>query len=618
MVRCCSQRKYPFGTRRCQLLNSSSIWFCRVIGVLLCVAAIGEKILFGTLFVPYVLTLVSVSIILSKNASVLNCFPKAFLFISFYFEVILVAGVFIPVFKSEVMGNLIVAMPMMLSVSLAFNRISTNAKPRNYSLALFTGPTIFISFATFAYTKFGGVLTWAMSGDSRNHVYQMRAVIDRGGIVLFNGYPALANGIASLLGGWQYNSDAVGGGHLGTEIHILGLTSALSLVICSVFSGLFIENNPRKGCIQVSYFVAVISLIPISQFFLNTYFTEGFFPSSFSLAVLLAVLYEVTRSNSTSASKFLSCIMGSALILLTFPLLITVLLPCFFLTFYVHFSSKSLTASLIGQSMRKIQLLVWLIIPVLLIEIESKVPSVKTYVYLHLNNYGRISPIDNWGLWALTLSAFLALIFASRKTESFSALTFIIGTVSIQFSIILDRLLEADYYLNKFIWLSTSLMLILNMVLAAIFFSAANTLIKKLIPSFVFMALFALATIPLLQDFPLKPNLFTMVSSPKYPSIRDAHLITDINSKNPRSIFWRVSADYEATQIIDIWMTLGFDFDKGAFLWGYNSDVFSLDSVCDFAKKNQPATIWVVSKEVQTLARALCNTHGVLIKVIEM
>jgi hypothetical protein len=122
--------------------------------------------------------------------------------------------------------------------------------------------------------------------------------------------------------------------------------------------------------------------------------------------------------------------------------------------------------------------------------------------------------------------------------------------------------------------------------------------------------------LPILQDFPLKPNLITLATSPDYPSAEDAHLITKTNEIAPRSIFWQVSDDFGATQVIDIWMTLGFDFENGAFTWGYNSDVFSLSAVCSFAKDNYPATIWVTSTEVQQFVRTACEADGVIIRVI--
>jgi hypothetical protein len=464
--------------------------------------------------------------------------------------------------------------------------------------------------------KFQGVLTWAMSGDSRNHVYQIRAVIDRGGIVLFNGYPAVANGFAALMGGWQYGSDSVAGGHLGSEIRILGITSALILVICSVLSGLFLKTKTGMNVWKIAIITAVVSMIPFSQLFLNTYLSEGFFPSSLSLAVLLAVIYEVARDDSSTISKIVICIMGSSLILLTFPLLLPLLLPCFFFTFLSHVCSKFVEALWVMQIRQKILPLIFLFMPVLIVELVCRIPSVSDYLFLHLNTYGRITEIDNWGLWALTSAAGLAFFFAAKSDKFFTLLTFFIGVFSIQFSIIMDRILVADYYVNKLVWISTTLMIILNLIISASLFLASYSLLKRLTIGFVSIGLIALASLPILQDFPLKPNLITLATSPDYPSAEDAHLITKTNEIAPRSIFWQVSDDFGATQVIDIWMTLGFDFENGAFTWGYNSDVFSLSAVCSFAKDNYPATIWVTSTEVQQFVRTACEADGVIIRVI--
>jgi hypothetical protein len=579
-------------------------------------AAIAEKMLFGTLFLSYLLTLFSLSVVLTKSESVLNSLPRAFLIISFYYEVLLIVGVHIPVFKNQSAGNLIVLIPMILCGSLAYFRIPHQSGSRSYSLALFTGPTVFISFVTFAYMKFGGVLTWAMSGDSRNHVYQIRAVMDRGGIVLFNGYPSLANGFAALWGGWQYNSNSAGGGHLGSEIHILGLTSAITLVTCSVLAGLFLGRETGKQGGYMAVAAAVVSLTPFSQVFLNTYFTEGFFPSSLCLAIVLAVVFEMTRSDSSFISRISFSILGCLLLLLTFPLLLPLLLPCFFFAFLLQLYSCDIDNSWQEQPKRKISILVILTIPVLIVEIVSRIPSVSAYVYKHLNTYGRISPIDDWGLWVLTLSAGFASFTKQRTNNLIAPLTFVIGVSSIQFTVILDRLLDASYYLNKYVWISTNIMIILNLIVVANLLYSASSVFRRLTLGFISIGSIALTSIPVLQDFPLKPNLLTLATSPEYPSVKDAHLITKVNNMSPRSIFWQVSPDFEATQVIDIWITMGFDMRDGTFGWAYNSDVFSLSSVCSFAIKNQPATIWTISEEARQLVELACVSDGIETKVI--
>ena len=360
----------------------------------------------------------------------------------------------------------------------------------------------------------------------------------------------------------------------------------------------------------------LISLIPISQVFLNTYFTEGFFPLAFSLAILLAVFYEVTKSISTPTSKFLVSIIGSALIYKSFPLLLPLLLPCFFLSYFGCRSLCGFDASKSGQVKYKTQLIAFLILHVLIIELGSRIDVVGKYVTLHLNNYGRISPFDSWGLWALTLTAALLVIFSTKSNHIISALTLFAGVISIQFAEILDRLLTDVYYLNKFIWVCTTLMLILNLITLGSFLSSAFSFVKKIAVGVMSAALLPLAIFPLLQDFPITPSVVTLAASPMYPSAEDARLVTYINKQNSRSIFWRVSTDYEATQVIANWMTLGFEVDQGAFLWGYNSDVFSLDAVCSFAKANQPTTIWVLTKDAQKLVHTFCAEIGVITKVI--
>jgi len=600
------------------LLTHSSLVFYRAIGLCIFLAAIAERILLGTLFLSYLLTLLSLSAVMANKASILSMLPRAFLTIIFYYEVVLLLGTQISMFRNEIVGNLIVVTPMIICGLAAFFRISLSSGSRDYSLGLFAGPTIFLSFVAFAYMKFEGVLTWAMSGDSRNHVYQMRAVIDRGGIILFNGYPALANGFAALMGGWRYDSGSVGGGHLGSEIHILGFASVTTLVTCSVLAGLFLIKEDGKRGAHIAVAAALISLIPFSQVFLTTYFTEGFFPSSFSLAIVLAVVFEINRSDSGFVSRVLFSVMGSLLTLLTFPLLLPLLLPGFFIAFLLHFYSKVEGNLWPNQykNRNKATIIVFLSIPVLMVELVSRIPSVNAYLFRNLNVYGRISPIDDWGLWILTITAGLLFLIASQSAKLISSMTFIIGVLSIHFSMVLNRILDASYYLQKFVWMATNIMILLNLIIAANLLLSVTSSLKKLAIGFMSLGIVALTSFPLLQDFPYKPNLLTLATSPKHPSAQDAQLITSINRIAPRSIFWQISPDFEATQVIDIWITLGFDFDHGAFTWGYNSDVFSLTAVCSFAEANQPAIIWVVTPEVQSLVKSTCPAESLKIRVI--
>ena len=181
----------------------------------------------------------------------------------------------------------------------------------------------------------------------------------------------------------------------------------------------------------------------------------------------------------------------------------------------------------------------------------------------------------------------------------------------------LNRILTEDYYLSKYRWISTAILLILDIAIVTIFVTESRSVVVKLAGNLVLIGVTSLCIFPILQKFPTQPTIVKIVDKWQLPTASEAHLIIKTNKIEPRSIFWRISPDYLATQVIDIWITLGFDAGLGAFTWGYSADVFSLEAVCELASKNTPATIWVVSDEVKMGVKSVCTLDGVTVRAIQ-
>jgi len=584
--------------------------------IVIALGAVLETILFGTIIVGFLLTIVTLAIVLSKGRFFFRMIPRAFLILCFYYLLMFLIGCEFQFFQNEFTGKLIVYTPLIALLYFASRLWAQPTPPTHRSSAFLSGPAILLTVLSFAYFKSGRVANWAMSGDARNNIYQTRAIIDRGGLMPFNSYPGLANGISAIVGGWQFNTNAVPGGHLGAEINVYAITSIFFLIACSFFASMLITERFLPSQRQSVFGIVLLSLFPISQIWLHTYLYEGFFSSSFALAIALAVFADVAHNNSALHWKLISSGIGFSLIWFTFPLIAPLTLPVAVLALTQYFLWKKRTTNNRRDFIEKGIYFAIILATAFATNLVLKNRSLAEYAERNLNNYGRIAHFDNRGL-LLTILAGIIFLCSSVSLRFISALTFTVGITTILGDNALNRILSEDYYLSKYRWISTAILLILEVAIVTIFVTESRSLIVKSAGNLALIGVTSLCIFPILQKFPTQPTIFKIVDSWQLPTASESHLIIKTNKIEPRSIFWRISPDYLATQVIDIWITLGFDAGLGAFTWGYSADVFSLEAVCELASKNTPATIWVVSEEVKVGVKSVCNLDGVTVRAIQ-
>ena len=585
--------------------------------IVIALGAVLETTLFGTIIIGFLLTIVTLAIVLSKGRFFFRMLPRAFLILCFYYLLMFLIGFKFEFFQNEFAGKLIVYAPLIALLYFASSMWALPNPPTHRSSAFLTGPAILLAVLSFAYFKSGRVANWAMSGDARNNIYQTRAIIDRGGLMPFNSYPGLANGISAVVGGWQFNTNAVTGGHLGAEINIYALTSIFFLIACSFFASILITERFLPSQRQSVFGILLLSLFPLSQIWLHTYLYEGFFSSSFALAIALAVFADATQKNSALHWKLISSGIGFSLIWFTFPLIAPLTLPVAALAVAQYFLWKKRTINKRLDSAEKAIFFTIIVATAFATNLVLKNRSLAEYAERNLNNYGRIAHFDNRGLLILTILAGIIFLCSSASLRFISALTFTVGITAILGDNALNRILTEDYYLSKYRWISTAILLILDIAIVTIFVTESRSVVVKLAGNLVLIGVTNLCIFPILQKFPTQPTIVKIVDKWQLPTASEAHLIIKTNKIEPRSIFWRISPDYLATQVIDIWITLGFDAGLGAFTWGYSADVFSLEAVCELASKNTPATIWVVSDEVKMGVESVCNLDGVTVRAIQ-
>ena len=579
--------------------------------------AVLETILFGTIIIGFLLTIVTLAIVLSKGKFFFGMIPRAFLILCFYYLLMFLIGSNFEFFQHELSGKLIAYAPLIALLYLASNMWAQSTPPTHRSSAFLSGPAILLALLSFAYFKSGRVANWAMSGDARNNIYQTRAIIDRGGLTPFNSYPGLANGISAIVGGWQFNTNAVTGGYLGAEINIYAITSIVFLIASSFFASMLITERFLPSQRQSVFGIVLLSLFPLSQIWLYTYLYEGFFSSSFALAIALAVFADATLKSSALHWKLISSCIGFSLIWFTFPLIAPLTLPVAVLALTQYFLWKKRTINKRLNSVEKAIYFAIIVGTTFATNFVLKNRSLAEYAERNLNNYGRITHFDNRGLLLLTILAGIIFLCSSASLRFISALTLTVGITAILGDNTLNRILTEDYYLSKYRWISTAILLILELAIVTIFVTESRSLIVRSAGNLALIGVMSLCIFPILQKFPTQPTIVKIVDRWQLPTVSEAHLIIKTNKIEPRSIFWRISPDYLATQVIDIWITLGFDAGLGAFTWGYSADVFSLEAVCQLVSKNTPATIWVVSEEVKTGVKSVCNLDGVTVRVIQ-
>ena len=579
--------------------------------------AVLETILFGTIIIGFLLTIVTLAIVLSKGRFFFRMLPRAFLILCFYYLLMFLIGFKFQFIQNEFTGKLIVYTPLIALLYFASRLWAQPTPPARRSSAFLSGPAILLTVVGFAYFKSGRVANWAMSGDARNHIAHARQVVDRGGFPLFNTYPELANGISALLGGWQFNTNAVTGGHLGTEINIYAITAIVFLIASSLFASMLITERFLPTQRQSVFGIVLLSLFPLSQIWLHTYLYEGFFSSSFALAIALAAFADATHKNSALHWKLIGSGIGFSLIWFTFPLIAPLILPVAVLALLEYSFRRKKAINKRFNSVEKAIYFVIIAITSLLANFVLENKSLAEYAKNKLNIYGRIAYFDNRGLLLLTILAGIIFLCSSTSIRFISALTLAVGTTAILGDNALNHILTEDYYLSKYRWISTALLLILELAIVTIFVTESRSLIVKSVGNLALIGLTSLCIFPILQKFPMQPTIVKIVNGWPLPTASEAHLIIKTNKIEPRSIFWRISPDYLPTKVIAIWITIGFDDVPGVYSWGYSDDVFSLEAVCQFASQNTPSTIWVVSEEAKTGVKSVCNLDGVTVRAIQ-
>jgi hypothetical protein len=479
-------------------------------------------------------------------------------------------------------------------------------------LLVVSGPLLLVTVYAFSYVRNRGTIPWAMSGDMRNHVLIVRDTVEAGGIPV-PGYPALGNAVAALVGGWRFDAGASGAGSLGAEVEAIALTMVLLLSAVSLVAVSLVRDAVGSRDVQVVVGTVVLGLLPLSQIWLHTYLYEGFMPTALAVAVTIAAASEVARPDSTVVWRVGGCTLAGIGVALTFPPLLPLLCAMIVWTLLTALSSGSAwspwrqTVSVLGAA------LAIGVAGTLLLHL----PSIESAARSRLDLYGRISSVEPWALPASAAVAIALLVLAGPAARSLASVTTLVGAAAVTADRFLERVLEASYYVDKTRWMSVFVMLTLLVATATALLRDSSAVGFRVAAGAVLGAVALVGTLPILQQVPSQPVLRTLATGWSLPSPDEAALIIDLNSREPRSVVWRISPEPLATRVIDIWLTSGLEETDTTVTWGYRADVLSSDAVCRFAAAHAPMTIWVPTDGAASVMDALCNGEGVSVEVVD-
>jgi hypothetical protein len=235
--------------------------------------------------------------------------------------------------------------------------------------------------------------------------------------------------------------------------------------------------------------------------------------------------------------------------------------------------------------------------------------------YLELN--GLFHPFSKWPLYFSTLIALILSFSKNPSTRWFANASIVVAATALSTDVFLDSILQNTYYLEKTRWVASCFLMLLVSIALFNAISSSQRRSARLLCLPVLLIVVVVSMRSIAQNYPTNSIALDITRDWQLPSADEARLIEKTNALEPESMFWKVSPNYLATQVIDIWITIGAEDRPENTYFGYQQDVFSLEAVCNYAKSNIPTTIWVPSASMVEIVSESCASSGVSVRQIE-
>lgn len=577
----------------------------------LLVISLVEFFISGTLIV---LTLLVISMLSLYSKRILNFGHRAargiLVFISAFSLLLVIAPrLHMPLRQREVIIILLFT-AVFLSIK-THSRFRLPEKISRDSLSSMIAPFSLLSIALFSYMKFGRTMAWVMSGDAKNHIGIVRSTVENGGIASFPGYPALGNAVVGLMGGWRFDLDYRLAGELKTEVRVFGLVLlillALSCFLIAHLSHSIASNSKKWRYIAV----IVLSFLPISNLWLYPILEVGFFPISLLFVILVAFAIE-SRALEKVGPFYLGLTISSTIaVVLTYPPAAPIVL--------------AIAASTIGQLktqfsrtwIRRLQPLLTALFIGISARVIYLIPESSRLIEKYLELNGLFHPFSKWPMYCSTFIALILCFSKNPSTRWFANASIVVAATALSTDVFLDSILQNTYYLEKTRWVTSCFLMLLVSIALFNAISSSQRRSARLLCLPVLLIIVVISMRSIAQNYPTNSIALDITRDWQLPSADEARLIEKTNALEPESMFWKVSPNYLATQVIDIWISIGAEDRPENTYFGYQQDVFSLEAVCNYAKSNIPTTIWVPSGSMVEIVSESCAFSGVSVRQIE-
>jgi hypothetical protein len=487
--------------------------------------------------------------------------------------------------------------PLLLALTSRLREMPTtraDVAPQSHVLLL---PGLgFLSLVVFGLARNDLLTPWIMSGDGRNHVQIIRETVTNGGFSILPGYPAFANALVSLTGGWRFGTPDAGG-TLREEVWVLaGVATVLLIGISYVISSLTAGGDHRSR--KNLFLSVVVGTAAFSGLLLHNTLVWGFFSNLLVIFVVLVQVLTQSDPNSSWRENVFNAVCAAIIIGLTFPPLavLPVLLVASWGAMRVRPSGRNFPWGVLGGIASSLLLYAILII----LPIEGQVRR-------QLDLTGTLTPLRSGALVGLWVLAIVAGLFAPREARYLkSQLAAVLGGVTTLY-LYLSRSLVNDYYPDKTLWLGVTLAVMLIGVVVV-----RDQPFTGFSPRTVGAALLAGGTVlsaylPVWQEIGNRPLVSEIPFDWNQPSVDTVRQLVDVNTREPRAMGWYLNSDYLENQLAAIWLSLDFSPPEDNLLWGYRVDVRSLDEVCSLAEGNLPSQIAVTSEEAADVVELACE-----------
>jgi hypothetical protein len=195
--------------------------------------------------------------------------------------------------------------------------VSRWPKVRDWPWAVLVGPAL-LSTALAAFTlRFGSLPAWAMSGDTRNHLFLIDRIREAGGWNwTLDSYPAGFNALAALLT-LPADETTGAGGILEHRINGIALLLVLLLMLFGLLAGL-VARGPRGGW-GSHMRGAAGSFLLVTPLALTQVFSGGFYPVALAWLVALSGLFLIASSRQGLFWPAVVSLATTILLLMTAP-----------------------------------------------------------------------------------------------------------------------------------------------------------------------------------------------------------------------------------------------------------------------------------------------------------